>query len=399
MPSPPSAFPLRPLAVMFVLQTALTMGAFAFPVIIPVAAPDIGIAPESVGFLVAAVYIVGMAMGLGAGALEARFGATRVFQALLAFGAAGAATLAAGAAAIMAFLAAMLIGCATGPMNPTGSAVLSRVTTPSNRALVFSLKQCATPAGGMLAGALLPVLIEAADWRYAMLALAAATAVLVLAAPFGRLGAARPDAQTGAAPIKDLRTTFADPSVRAVSGAGFALAICQMGLVTYLVVFLWREAGYTPTEAGLIFSALHLSGIGARVALGFVADRLIPTRRLLCLLAVLLAMALVAITQLDAGWPRLAVLGVVAAAGASGNGWVGLFFAELARLAPEDRVAAVAGGGQFVTYIGLVSGPVLFGALLEATGDFALCFSALAVVAILSALQLARSTPSDTPAA
>ena len=57
--------------------------------------------------------------------------------------------------------------------------------------------------------------------------------------------------------------------------------------------------------------------------------------------------------------------------------------------APPDRVAEVAAGSQFVTYLGLVSGPVMFGALLKATDSYAICFHTLAVVAALCAGFLA----------
>ena len=39
-----------PLIAIFAMQSALTMGGYAFPVVIPVAADDLGIEPESVGF-------------------------------------------------------------------------------------------------------------------------------------------------------------------------------------------------------------------------------------------------------------------------------------------------------------------------------------------------------------
>ena len=80
---------------------------------------------------------------------------------------------------------------------------------------------------------------------------------------------------------------------------------------------------------------------------------------------------------------------MVALAGASGNGWVGLYFAELARLAPSDRVADVAAGSQFLTYLGIVCGPLLFGALLRVTDSYAFCFIVLAAVSLICAAYLA----------
>ena len=385
----------KPLAVIFALQTALTMGAYSFPVVIPVAAKDLGIEPESVGFFVATIYIVAMLVGLYSGRILARFGPTRLFQILLAFSAVGALVLTLGSVWAVV-LAAVLVGCSTGPMNPSGSQVLARVTSPKTRALVFSLKQCATPTGGILAGAVLPALILVYDWQVAMLAVAAFVAIMVLAVPFGRLG--RKDeispGEKPASPAQALRTVLADRSLRAVTITGFGLALCQMGLATYLVVFLWREAGYTPAEAGFIFAVLHISGIISRVFLGLIADRLLSARLVLALIGITLSIAFLAIPHMTMAWPIAAVYGVIAVAGASGNGWVGLYFAELARLAPEDRVAEVAAGSQFVTYLGIVCGPLTFGALLQATDSYLICFSVLTAIALISALLSLLKPPS-----
>lgn len=378
-----------PLVGIFTMQTALTLAAYAFPIVIPVAAADLGISPEAVGFFTGAIYLVGMMAGLMTGKLLARFGPTRVFQALLALAGAGACVMTLGAAWTAA-LAAVLVGLATGPMNPAGSFVLARAAPSDVRALVFSLKQCGTPMGGMLAGVVLPPLMAAYDWRLAMLAVVAWCGVMLLLAPLGRLGGAAGErADGGAGPLQALRIVLADPAARAVTATGFGLAVCQMGLATYVVVFLWRSVGYTPAEAGLMFAVLHLAGIGSRILLGFIADRALSARWALVMIGVALSVALTLIPNVTSAWSVAAVYAVMIVAGASGNGWVGLYFAELARLSPPDRVAEVAAGSQFVTYLGLVSGPVLVGALLGATDSYALCFLTLAGVALLCAAYLA----------
>ena len=386
----PSVF--VPLGTIFGIQSALTVAAYAFPVVIPVAAADLGIAPESVGFLVSAIYVAGMVFGLTSGWLLARLGPTRVFQLLLLVAGAGMAALTIGTIEA-AFLSAVLVGCASGPMNPAGSQVLARLTTEKTRALVFSLKQCGTPAGGMLAGAILPALMLSYGWQAAVLAIPAMGIVLLVLAPFGSLGGRDLSAESQGGgrqnPFSAIKLVLTVPALRAMSFAGFGLAVCQMALATYLVVFLWQSAGYAPAVAGLIFSVLHASGIASRIALGFIADSLIPARWVLVLIGAVLSVALMAIAGLDSGWPIAVVYGVVTVAGASGNGWVGLYFAELARLAPSDRVADVAAGSQFLTYLGIVCGPLIFGGLLRATDNYAFCFIVMAAVSAICAVYLA----------
>ncbi|MEM7407336.1 MAG: MFS transporter [Pseudomonadota bacterium] len=383
-----------PLATIFACQAVLTMGAYSLPVIIPIAAPDLDVEPESVGFLVAVLYASAMMVGLTSGELLARLGPTRVFQLLLVLVGLGAAVLDLAFTGV-AVLAAMFTGAASGPMNPTGSYVLSRVAGPEIRALVFSLKQCGTPLGGMMAGVMLPPLMLAAGWQTAVLAIPTIAAMLLLLVPFGGLGGPPPAATTRHSTIMDsvraLRLIWDDAGLRAVTLSGFGLSVCQMGLATYLVVYLWQEVGYSPEQAGLVFASLHMSGIVSRVVLGVIADRLIATRWVLVWLGIILSGAFGLILLLDSSWPLAGVYVVMAIAGASGNGWVGLYFAELARLSPPERVAEIAAGSQFVTYLGIVCGPILFATLLKTLNSYQACFVLFGLLALTSGLYLAAA--------
>ena len=382
-----------PLVGIFMFQTVITMGAYALPVVIPVAAPDLGLRPESVGFLVAVLYGLGMVSGLVSGSLISRLGPTRLFQLLLVLTAL-AVTVLWLSSPMTAVLAAMILGCASGPMNPVGSHVLGRVTPVRIRALVFSVKQCGTPAGGMLAGALLPPLMLLYDWRIALGLLLLFSIVLLAAAPLARLGGPEEGVAVGAGgqlsrAWGSLRTVMAEPTIRAVTLSGTCLGLAQMGIATYLVVFLWQEVGYSPDRAGLVFAFLHVSGIASRVLLGALTDRLPSAKWVLVGICAVLAGSLYLTTTMTAAWPVPLVYALTALIGASGNGWVGLYFAELARLSPPERIAEVAGGSQFFTYIGLVIGPTLYGAILQTTGSYQWCFVVFGSIALAGGAFLA----------
>ena len=374
------------------MQAVLTMGAYAMPVIIPIAAIDLGIDPKAVGFFVSGVYVCAMTLGLASGSLVSRLGPTRLFQLLLALVAAGAGALWF-ASPWAVILSAVLIGCSSGPMNPAGSHVLARVAGPRIRALVFSIKQCGTPAGGMLAGTLLPILMLAYDWRVAVASIPVFAVVLIVLAPLGALGGR----ENGSAPsqghlrdaVSAVKEAMGDPAIRAVTFAGLCLAGCQMALGTYLVVYLWQGVGYTPEQAGLVFATLHVAGIVSRIVCGAIADRYIAARWILVMMAMTLCIALLLIMNLSSAWPVVAVYLVIILAGISGNGWVGLYFAELARLAPSERVAAIAAGSQFVMYAGIVLGPLVFGVMLGTGGSYAAGFGMFAILALACGIYLA----------
>ena len=192
---------------------------------------------------------------------------------------------------------------------------------------------------------------------------------------------------------RSLRGVMLDPALRRVALTGTSFAACQMAIGSYLVVYLWRVAEISTELAGLAFSGMHVAGIASRIVLGAVADRQVSSQRLLAVLALLMGLSLALLTGLSAQWSLPAIFAVTVAIGVSGNGWVGLFFSELARLAPPDRTAEIAGGGQSVMYGGIVAGPLVFGAVLGWTGSYAVClwlFAALSLASFAALLAGAR---------
>jgi sugar phosphate permease len=339
---------LRPLTAIFSIQSVVTTAGYAVPVIAPQAAPAMGLAPEAVGFLVATIFFAAMVSSTVSGIVVARFGPQRTFQYVL-IGTAAACLLLISSTAVAAFVAALLLGCATGPVNPLGSHVLTRVVPSRWRAFVFSIKQCATPTGGMIAGVVIPPLMLVFGWQIAVSIIPLAACALLLVTPMaahGVPGGKVPEGNVLGAMARSLRTVLVDASLRRVVLTGTSLAACQMALASYLVVYLWRIAGLSPELAGLIFSSLHVAGIVSRIVLGAVADRYVSSQFLLAALSLIMAISLAVMTQISADWPLSAIFAVTIMAGVSGNGWVGLFFSELARIGPQDRTAEIAGGGQ-----------------------------------------------------
>jgi hypothetical protein len=88
------------------------------------------------------------------------------------------------------------------------------------------------------------------------------------------------------------------------------------------------------------------------------------------------------------------VLAVCALYGATAVGWNGVFLAEVARLAPEGRVAYLTGGTQFFTFAGVLIGPPLIGAIAAAAGSYGAGFVATAALPLLVVVpMIARRRP------
>jgi len=391
----PGAAPIIPTVAMTLAVQALTSMALTVPAVLaPVAAGDFGHAPTAVGQWVGFSYMVAMFAGLASGALVGRHGPVRVLQAAV-LGVALGLAVGAGTHVASLLVCGALLGTAHGLVNPASSAILAVAAPARVRSMIFSIKQTGVPAGGAVAGTLVPVMLLWTSWQYAVLALAlAAAAFIAVLVPFRRVydGGRRPDQRMHlrrfAAPVAEV---WADRPILELALVSGVYSAVQMSFVTYLVSYLKLELAYSLVAAGLMFSAAQIAGVLGRVLWGAVADHVFKPRGVLAMLGLTMALCGVAAALFTASWPFLAVLGVCVLYGATAVGWNGVFLAEVARLAPEGRVAIVTGGTQFFTFAGVLMGPPVFGAIAAATGSHSTGFVLLAALPLVASIGLLAS--------
>ena len=93
---------------------------------------------------------------------------------------------------------------------------------------------------------------------------------------------------------------------------------------------------------------------------------------------------------LTSGVPLAVAVPVVAVFGASAIGWNGVYLAEVARQAPTGLAGAATAGTLMFTYLGNVSGPLLFGSIAQAFG-FGAAYAALALPLAVTGWMLLRA--------
>ncbi len=385
------------IAVTLAVQTLTSMAMIVPSVLAPIAARDLGFAPQSIGFFASLTYLGAMLSGLVAGRFTARFGPLAVCQAAVVLGGAG---LALGYLAIAAVvpLAALVIGCAYGVVNPVSSHILARRTPPGMMSLVFSIKQTGVPVGGAIAGVVAPPLALALGWTGALPVLAA----VCVAAAFALLPARAALAEKRAAPAatggslrgafaglgRPIRLALSSGPLRMLSFASLGYAAVQLVFITYFVSYLALELGYSLVTAGLVYACAHGAGIVGRIAWGAVADRWLEPRTTLAVLGLISAACALLAAAFSPAWPLAAVIAVGMLFGASAVGWNGVFLAQVARVAPAGQVTTATGGTQFFTFAGALSGPPLFAAAVWATGSYAWAFGLFALPSAAVALRL-----------
>jgi len=168
-----------------------------------------------------------------------------------------------------------------------------------------------------------------------------------------------------------------------------------MCLTSFVVVYLTEALHWSLVAAGLALTVTTLGGVAGRIVWGFVADRLLPPRRVLGALGVVGCACSVALASADAAWPAPPLLALIAVFGASAIGWNGVQLAEVARHAPRGSAGAITGAAGFITFSGVVAGPPLFAVLAGATGSYRAGFVVMGVLSGLCGLALlVRATPS-----
>ena len=385
-----------PLAVTLAIQTLVAVAMYAPPVMAPVAAPELGVAPSAIGYFVATAYLGSMIGSAAAGGWVARFGPIRVSQVGLALCLLGLA-LGASAWLPLTLLGAFVIGLGYGPTTPASSVMLVRAAPPSQFSLTFSVKQTGVPLGGAIAGAVVPALILAVGWRWGAAALGLACLALAFVIAPVR---SRYDRELDPRAPVSLRAVFApvrlvlaDARLRGMAMTSFVYGGVQITLVTYLVIFLVESFALSLVLAGIVLSVAQLASVMGRLAWGVLADRALTRRTMLGLLG--LGMGCSALATLAAGphWPQWLLYLYAAVFGATAVGWNGVFVAEVARIAPGGRTSEATGGCLFFTFLGVVVTPPAFNAVLATSGGYALAYAIFGVPALAIGAWLLATAP------
>lgn len=426
------------LAVTFCVQMLASFVLGTPAVLAPVVAPEIGFTPERVGLFVGVAYLMAMLSGLWSGHGVARLGAVGLSQVAMLACALGA--FAGTAATVwLLFAAAIAIGCGYGIINPASTILLEHHSPNERRSLFFSIKQTGVPMGVALAGLLMPWGLSQIGWKasVALAGLVCAVASLALfpgvrrlrtpsvrtatvrstsvahdravdatgvsAGPSGRSQTETPGMSGASAAAEDapavvragpaaLWLVLRDPVLRRLSLTSLTFATTQLVFLTFLVSLLNLQLGHTLAWAAGILAAAQVVSTMARIGLGYVADRWLDAALLLGLLGLAMAASLVGLALLRPGSADWVVLAAATFCSATGMGWNGVYFAELARTARRRAdLATVAGASQFFTFAGSMLGPVVFAGIIRAGGSWSLGFALFALLPAASGAALLRA--------
>ena len=227
-----------------------------------------------------------------------------------------------------------------------------------------------------------PSLVLIWGWQNAFLIIPVAAVLFLLAIQFCGLDddteitVNEPDPSQAGGAFESLRLSLATRRIAATSMACMFFAGSQVALIAFLVVYLWQIGVMSVAQAGMAFSCFAASGVAARLVFGWFAERLISSFALLVFSACGMAVSLIALASFSTEWSLRAMFAVIAFAGCTGNGWVGL--SRSSRAGARRKTADVTSGAQVFMYAGVFVTPLARSAALDLTGgDYDAVFAIL----------------------
>jgi MFS family permease len=342
---------------------------------------DLGFGTSAVGLAFAMFFVAASLASAVGGRVAERIGAVPALRLAALVSAGGSLAVAAGARSFATLLAPLAVaGAANAVCQPAANLLIARAVPADRQGLGFATKQSAIPMATLLAGFAVPTLALTIGWRWAYVAAALLALVTLPLVPADAAGPTRPRpvpvpvttagfAQTGPTTTMGAggrgigRRADVGRGVMAVLTVGIGFGAAAGGTLGSFLVSAAVDAGIHEGAAGLLLTIGSLAGITVRLAAGIRADRRGGNH--LRVVALMLASGAGTFALLATGQPWAYVV-----AGPAGFctawAWPGLFNLAVVQANPSYPAAAT-GITQTGTYIGAVSGPLLFGVIADHT--------------------------------
>ena len=349
---------------------------------------EFGLSSADAGAIATAFFVGGASTMLAGGAIADRIGtrpAVTLGFLVVVVANLGAGLLAASFPALLAWR--VLGGLGAGFGFAAGASYTRSIFDDRGRHLAQGLYGASFLLGSGITLAYIPILAgQASDWRLAFTLSALAVAAVWVA--WTLLAPSEPRVPVAHGAVAALAVALRERNT-------WLLALCHMcgfGMAmvvgTWVTLYLADVFGLTIAAAGLVGSLTLVTGIVARASGGVILEGGVRPARLI---RAGLALAAIGLTMMALA-PALpvAIVGLVVTGLGVGFPYAAVFngAAASAPASPASAQALVGWGGLIIAVVG----PPLVGSLLDATGDFAAGFLALAtiILAVLALTSLIR---------
>jgi len=375
-------------AISLLVQTAISMLAGCIPLLAPMIADSRGWKADLITFYAPMVYMVGFSINFAVPNLLARFGGMGLSLICLAACAGGMVCVLVDNLAISA-LSTVGIGLALGMMNPAGAQILASRTSPRTAGTIMAVRQTGVPLGGMLAGAVAPVVAVRYGWEQAIAVFAAGSAMLaggLLPTTRWLNGDMHGDGSRPRGKLEPIRRLLHIRGMGSIIAAATVFSAALVCLRTFLAVYLVKDLGFSVAVAGLAFSVSQAAGMVGQLGWALLSDRLLAPHATMCVIGFFIAGAGALIATFSGNWSWGAICAVTVVYGAGAAGFVPLVLGEVARRAEPGQVGAVTSAANLFLLGGVVVGPMLFGAMASVQ-SYSAAFAALSACVLAVSLM------------
>jgi MFS family permease len=329
-------------------------------------------------------FFVGSALGsVGLGRLGERLGARRMITISLLTTATTTAVIAGFVRGGGVLLVALgVAGIANSGCQTAANKLLSQSIDPQRLGFAMAVKQSGMPGATLLGGLTVPAIALTVGWPWAYGA-ASGLAVVALVVVFRFAPDDGPGTQLSRP--AETRTLTSDRSTLFTAAAAAFFAAAAAGTLGSWLTSSATDAGWSIGAAGVLLSIGSVSGIAARLVLGWRADRSSQFPMLTAAGFLLLGALGVLVLAPRLAWPH--ALGAVVAFGA-GWSWPALFNFAVVRT-NLGAAAKATGITQTGVYVGVVAGPIAMGQVVERSG-YTAGWSMVAVSMVIGASIMFR---------
>lgn len=341
---------------------------------------DLGLSRAELGLFISLLYLGSVVTGFLAGWLSDRWSIYKtLIIGLLVEGILIGGVWTAGMFPLMLALY-FLAGLGYGTVNPATSKGVIFWFPPERRATAMAVKQTGFTAGSMLASVLLPVLAEAAGWRWSMLA----ASILALACSMTCLLVYPASAERGRTAVSStaarrrVSKKVWTGGVVAWSLIGAFFAALQGAGTAYMAVYMVKQFSYSAVAAGIFLAIAQGSGALGRILWGWVSDRWFKNSRTkeIAIIGFIAAATSVVMGVLPQNTPHFLIAVLVTVFGFTAIGYNAVFLTVVGEMAGPENAGQATGLAITIAYFGVIAGPPVFGIIADKTGAYSVSWIA-----------------------
>lgn len=368
---------IRNLFVLLWAQVFVCFGGLTIPPLIPFIQPELKLNYTQVGSIMTFLYLGATVMSLPAGWLTDRLGVRKMIvlsQLFMGFFAGGFSFI---GNYFLALFLAFMMGLGYGMINPPTTIGIMVLVNKENRGLAMSVKQTGVPIGSAIAAAILPPLAVHFSWRFSF---AFAGGIVILAGLFSHILYQQHEEEILSSHFNSKKTSpvhggkiYQNKNIIFLGIGGAFCSLVQIALVTYIILYLKEVKKFDLILASFSLTLVNIGGVLGRVFWGMVSDWFFKGSRKVVLKIIVSLIFLVSlILGLNIPLPLTILIIVLFIFGFSAIGWNGVYHAFVGESSDKEVAGRAIGLSMTITFIGNLSGPILFGKILDVTGSYSM---------------------------